>query len=238
MKRLACTLLALALVLSACSGKTGADAAPQATRQRPAVESAELQFAPLAEGAATATLHTSEGDIYLALYPDLSPMACQNFAGLVRQGYYDQTVFHRAAPDFVIQGGDASGTGDGGESIWGRPFYTEITPSLHHYAGALCMASSGGEADSLLSQFYIVAAPAGNLDDTALATMRSAGVAEGVVEAYRQAGGLPYLDYGDTVFGQVYAGMDVVDRIASAPADKDGKPKNPVVVNSISLNGI
>ncbi len=234
MKPFLCAILVALLALAGC-GASAASGVPAPTKNRPAVESTEPQFSPPPAGAVQATLHTSEGDIKVTLYPDYAPMACQNFVGLAGRGYYDGTAFHRVQADFVIQGGDASGTGTGGESIWGRPFYSEFTPSLRHYAGALCMAAANTGPDSLLSQFYIVAAPAGGLDETALGALTASGVSENVVNTYRQAGGLPYLDYTDTVFGQVYEGMDVVDRIAAAGADENGQPKTPITLTGITI---
>ncbi len=235
MKSILSLLLVFFLALAGCGSASPASGLPAAAKNRPAVESTELQFSPLPAGATLATLHTSEGDIKVALYPDYAPMACQNFTTLAQNGYYNATLFHRVQPGFVIQGGDASGTGTGGESIWGRPFYSELSPRLRHYAGALCMAASDAGPDTLLSQFYIVAAPADGLDEEALAALAASGASEAVVNSYRTAGGLPYLDYTDTVFGQVYEGMEVVDRIAAAAADETGKPKSPIRLNSITL---
>ncbi|MDL2253643.1 peptidylprolyl isomerase [Ruminococcaceae bacterium OttesenSCG-928-I18] len=227
--------LSLLLCLCACGGGGATPGTPAATRSRPAVQSGEVQFSPPSGPVTDAVLHTTAGDIRVRLYPGYAPMATENFLGLARQGYYDGTPFHRVVQDFVVQGGDASGTGTGGESIWGRPFFSEYSPRLHHYAGAVCMAAADGQADTHLSQFYIVAAPAGNLDEEALAALAAAGVREEVVETYRQAGGLPYLDYTDTVFGQVVEGMDVVDRIAAGETDEEGRPSEPVTLLSVTV---
>lgn len=235
MKSLFCILLACTLALAGCGKNAAATGVPTATRSRPAVESAEVQFSQPPASAQLVTLHTSEGDIKVALYPDYAPMACQNFVGLAQSGYYDGTTFHRVQPDFIIQGGDASGTGIGGESIWGRPFYREPSPRLRHYAGALCMAAANTGPDTLLSQFYIVAAPAGGLDETALAALTASGMPESAVTTYGQAGGLPYLDYTDTVFGQVYEGMDVVDQMAAAATEENGQPKTPITLTGITV---
>ncbi len=231
MKRLVVLFFILMLSLYGCNTSTGV--AP--TRDRPAVTSGVLQFALVDETATRVTLHTSEGDITAVLYPTLAPMACQNFLGLSESGYYQNTTFHRVQDDFVIQGGDASGTGLGGDSIWQHTFFSEITPSLRHYSGALCMATANTGEDTLLSQFYIVATPADNLDETALATLTASGYSEDEVNTYRQAGGLPYLDNSDTVFGQVISGMDVVDSIASANVDENGVPKEDILLLDVTV---
>src|SRR3989344_794017 len=67
-------------------------------------------------------LETSQGNIELKLFPDVAPLACENFIGLVEKGYYNGLIFHRVIKDFMVQGGDPTGTGTGGESIWGKPF--------------------------------------------------------------------------------------------------------------------
>ncbi len=232
MKRLVfCFFIGSLLLFHGCSSASSVEA----TRSRPAVESDVRQFATLSEDAVRVTLRTSEGDITAVLYPDLAPMACENFLGLSAAGYYNNTLFHRVQEDFIIQGGDADGTGLGGDSIWQHPFFTELTPSLHHYSGALCMAAADGTQNTLLSQFYIVASPAANLDEDALAALTAAGYSEAVVNTYRQAGGLPYLDNQDTVFGHVISGMDVVDSIASANTNDEGVPKNDIILHEVRI---
>ena len=80
----------------------------------------------------------------MELYGDHAPRTVANFAGLCERGYYDGTVFHRVIPDFMIQGGDPTGTGRGGSSIYGGKFEDEISPQLKHTgAGILSMANAG-----------------------------------------------------------------------------------------------
>ncbi len=88
----------------------------------------------------TATIHTSKGDINVVLYDTYAPLAVENFIELSESGYYDNVTFHRVIDDFVIQGGDPTGTGMGGESIYGEDFDNEVSPYLKHFSGALCMA--------------------------------------------------------------------------------------------------
>ena len=70
-------------------------------------------------------MHTNRGDITINLFPTVAPKTCENFIGLAKKGYYDGLIFHRVIRDFMIQGGDPTGTGRGGQSIWGRPFEDE-----------------------------------------------------------------------------------------------------------------
>uniref|UniRef100_A0A673X801 Peptidylprolyl isomerase (cyclophilin)-like 2 n=1 Tax=Salmo trutta TaxID=8032 RepID=A0A673X801_SALTR len=99
-------------------------------------------------------LHTNKGDINLELYCDKVPKAGENFTKLCKKNYYDGTVFHRSIRNFMIQGGDPTGTGLGGESFWGKPFKDEFRPNLSHTGrGVLSMANSGPNTNK--SQFFI-----------------------------------------------------------------------------------
>ena len=90
------------------------------------------------------TLHTDLGDLKCELYCQQCPKTCENFLALAASGRYDGTKFHRNIPGFMVQGGDTSGTGKGGDSIWGEPFEDEIHDNLRHSTrGVLSMANSG-----------------------------------------------------------------------------------------------
>lgn len=212
-KAVAC--LALAGLLAGCAGGDGVN--------RPAVNSAERQFSAPAEGDLIAVFSTSLGEIRAVLYPDAAPMAVENFVGLARTGYYDGTVIWRCEPGFLVQGGDATGTGSGGSTIWNNnPYPLEASAELRHYAGALCAAfAAGGEREGGNSQFYFVAALPNSVNQTIQDELAANGYPESQIAAYAEAGGLPYLDNTDTVFGQVYAGMDVVDAMANTETAVD-----------------
>jgi len=99
-------------------------------------------------------LETNQGEIVLKLFPDVAPKACENFAGLVEKGYYDGIIFHRVISEFMIQGGDPTGSGMGGESIWGEEFEDECAADvLFDRAGLLAMANAGPNSNG--SQFFI-----------------------------------------------------------------------------------
>lgn len=92
----------------------------------------------------SATLHTTLGDITLRLFPDAAPKAVENFVTHARNGYYNNTIFHRVIRKFMIQCGDPLGDGTGGESIWGREFEDEFSPGLRHdRAYTVSMANAG-----------------------------------------------------------------------------------------------
>ena len=108
-------------------------------------------------------IQTSLGAFELELYHQHAPKACYNFKELANIGYFDSTTFHRLVPDFIIQGGDPSGTGKGGESIFGGRFEDEISSELHFTgAGILAMANSGPNSNG--SQFFITLAPTPTLN--------------------------------------------------------------------------
>jgi peptidyl-prolyl cis-trans isomerase-like 1 len=108
-------------------------------------------------------LETMLGTITIELYTTHAPKTTENFRQLAQRGYYDGTPFHRVIRDFMVQGGDPTGTGRGGESCWGGTFADEIDPSLKHSgAGILSMANSGPNTNG--SQFFITLAPTPWLD--------------------------------------------------------------------------
>eukprot|EP00210_Caulerpa_lentillifera_P006456 g6168.t1 len=103
------------------------------------------------------------GTFVVELYSCHAPNATQNFIQLAKKGYYDGTLFHRVIAGFIVQGGDPTGTGRGGESVNGGVFDDEITRDLKHTgAGILCMANSGPNTNG--SQFYLTLAPCPSLD--------------------------------------------------------------------------
>lgn len=103
------------------------------------------------------TFHTNHGDITLEIFADKVPKTAKNFVELARQGYYNGTIFHRIIADFMIQWGDPTGTGRGGESIYGEKFEDEFHPELTHKKGVISMANAGPHTNG--SQFFIVHAP-------------------------------------------------------------------------------
>ncbi|QPG96219.1 heme binding [Epichloe festucae Fl1] len=108
-------------------------------------------------------IETTMGPITLELYTTHAPKTTKNFTTLIQRGYYTSTIFHRVIPNFMVQGGDPTGTGRGGSSIYGDKFEDEIDPSLKHTgAGILSMANAGPNTNG--SQFFITLAPTPWLD--------------------------------------------------------------------------
>ena len=105
-----------------------------------------------------AVLKTTQGEIEIELRPDLAPKAVENFVTHAKNGYYNGLIFHRIIKNFMIQGGDPTGTGRGGESIWGKSFKDEFAPNaVFDKAGILAMANSGPNTNG--SQFFITTVP-------------------------------------------------------------------------------
>ncbi|KAJ3003590.1 Peptidyl-prolyl isomerase cwc27, partial [Thoreauomyces humboldtii] len=98
-------------------------------------------------------LHTTAGPLEIELWPKETPKACRNFIQLCLEGYYDGTIFHRMVKEFIVQGGDPTGTGHGGESIYGEPFVDEFHSRLRFsHRGLLGMANTGANENA--SQFF------------------------------------------------------------------------------------
>ena len=134
MRKRFCLLPALALALLCACSKGAAKTPPT----RPAdFTSTERQFNTPADGDTIAIFDTSLGEVRAVLYPDAAPMAVYNFVGLARSGYYDNTTIWRSEYGFAVQGGDATGTGTGGSTIWSNnPYPPEASADLKHYAGS------------------------------------------------------------------------------------------------------
>mmetsp|Transcript_7760 Transcript_7760/g.15862 ORF Transcript_7760/g.15862 Transcript_7760/m.15862 type:complete len:169 (-) Transcript_7760:63-569(-) len=114
-------------------------------------------------GAPLVSVETTMGNFTVELYYKHAPKTCRNFIELSKKGYYNNVIFHRIIKDFMIQGGDPTGTGRGGESIYGKKFEDEITRELKHTgAGILSMANSGPGTNG--SQFFVTLAPTPWLD--------------------------------------------------------------------------
>jgi len=110
-----------------------------------------------------AVINTNMGTIEIELFADKTPKTVENFVGLANKGYYDGIIFHRVIADFMVQGGDPTGTGRGGESLWGGKFEDEFVSELRHDTpGILSMANAGPSTNG--SQFFITLVPTPWLD--------------------------------------------------------------------------
>ena len=202
-----------------------------------------MQFEKPKKGDTIATMSVEGfGDIKIKFFPKQAPKTVENFTTHAKNGYYDGLTFHRILEDFMIQGGDPKGTGVGGESIWGKSFKDEFSKDLHNFRGALSMANSGPNTNG--SQFFIVQTTGTqNLEEISKYT----NMEEEAYNNYKNVGGTCWLDGGanpqapnggHTVFGQVYEGMDVVDKIAAVEVDSSGVASNKVVISKVTVETV
>ena len=175
-------------------------------------------------------IHTSFGDMTAKLYND-TPKHRDNFIKLIKEGWYNDSPFHRIIKGFMVQGGQNK---DGRQD----PNYTidaEILPNHFHKKGALAAARMGDQVNpekkSSGSQFYIVEGQ--KVDDNYLnmVTARTGHpFTDEQKEAYKTLGGTPHLDGGYTVFGEILSGFDVLDKIASVQTGRGDVPVEPVTM--------
>ena len=179
-----------------------------------------------------ATIKTNHGDMRIKLFPDYAPKTVANFIALSKDGYYDGVIFHRIIKDFMIQGGDPTGTGMGGESIYGESFEDEFSEELYNVRGALSMANAGPNTNG--SQFFIVQNQ--HLPYSKKEIARG-GWPEPIAEIYAEQGGTPHLDRRHTVFGQLAdeASYEVLDAIAAVETGAMDKPVEDVVIETIEI---
>src|ERR687887_1916347 len=154
-----------------------------------------------------ANIKTNVGTIRFELLEAEAPKTAENFRLLAEAGKYDGVIFHRVIKNFMIQGGDPTGTGRGGESAWGGRFNDEIDPKSPVYqrgykAGTMAMANAGPNTNG--SQFFIM-----HVDYP--------------------------LPPSYTIFGRVTEGQEVVDAIASTPTDAQDRPRSPVTIEQVTI---
>lgn len=180
----------------------------------------------------TATIKTNKGDITLQLFDKVAPKTVKNFVELAQDGYYDGVIFHRVIPNFMIQGGDPTGTGRGGKSIYGEQFEDEFSDQLFNLRGALSMANAGPNTNG--SQFFIV-----TMDEVPaqmVGQLEAAGFPAEIIDAYKERGGTPWLDNKHTVFGHLIAGEDVAQAIQNVERDAADKPLEDVTIETIDIS--
>lgn len=185
----------------------------------------------VSENEIKAVMHTSMGDITLKLFPNVAPKTVENFVKLSQDNYYNGIIFHRVIEDFMIQGGDPTGTGMGGESIYGSAFEDEFSQEVFNLYGALSMANAGPNTNG--SQFFIVQAK--HVPAQMLSQLEDAGYPADIINAYTEKGGTPWLDQRHTVFGHVIDGMDVVEKIAAVEKGAQDKPVEDIIINSVTI---
>lgn len=183
-------------------------------------------------------IKTNYGTMIAKLY-NSTPLHRDNFIKLVKQGFYDSLLFHRVISGFMIQGGDPSSKNAAAEAMLGagsapglERVPAEFRPNLFHKKGALAAARDGNpEKASSNCQFYIVQ----GVKDTASARMKPTTTTM-QKETYARMGGTPFLDQEYTVFGEVFMGMDVIDKIATVQTGQNDRPEKNVIMTIKILN--
>ena len=189
-------------------------------------------------------IKTSEGDITIALY-DNTPKHKENFLKLVKDGFYNDILFHRIIQGFMIQTGDPESKGAPAGKMLGNggPGYTipaEFKPENYHKRGAVAAARQGDQVNptkaSSGSQFYIVDGKTFNANMMAqISYQYGKSFTDEQRKIYETIGGAPFLDGDYTVFGEVVEGMDVVDKIAAKPKDRYDRPTANVKIISTEI---
>lgn len=193
-------------------------------------ESQTLQIEPPEE--CLIEMETSMGTMIILLYSS-TPNHRDNFLKLTEQGFYDDLLFHRVINGFMIQGGDPNSKNAGANARLGSggPGYQimpEFVDSLVHIKGALCAARTNNpQKKSSGSQFYIVHGTQSNDAQLDQLEKRSGlKYTKEQRELYKTIGGAPHLDKGYVVYGKVISGLDVIDKIATTPTNKDRPVKD------------
>lgn len=174
------------------------------------------------------------GTVKFRLFPEYAEMGVENFTGLANDGFYDGLTFHRIIKDFMIQGGDPLGTGQGGKSLWGSSFDGGTDSHLIHLPGAVAYANSGTTASNS-SQFYIVTGSETPEDMFTYYEQKGILFSDNAKELYKQYGGTPFLDGKYTVFGQVFDGLDIIYQIQCTATDSSDKPLDDVIIESVRV---
>lgn len=192
-------------------------------------------------------ISTKFGDMTVYLYPE-TPLHKANFLKLVKEGFYDDLLFHRVMQGFMVQGGDPdSRNAPAGKRLGrGGPGYTipaEFNPKYIHKKGALAAARQpdqvNPEKESSGSQFYLVQGkPVTEAELKSIESRRKMQNASDMasytaeqVKTYGKIGGTPFLDGNYTVFGEIVAGLDVIDSIAAQPVDRANRPKEDILMS-------
>lgn len=185
----------------------------------------------LGENEVQATIKTNHGDVTVKLFKEIAPKTVENFTTHAKNGYYDGQIFHRVIKDFMIQGGDPTGTGMGGESIWGGTFEDEFSTQAFNLYGALSMANAGPGTNG--SQFFIVQLK--EVPEQMVSQLEGAGYPTEIIDAYKAQGGTPWLDQRHTVFGHVIEGLDIVENIAEVKTGAQDRPEEEVKIQTIEV---
>ena len=158
MRQIVLALLTMGLlILSGCNSKEAKETMPSTAKLQTSTKQSSESNRTNQKGEIV-VLKTNQGDITLKMFPKVAPLAVENFVTHAKEGYYDGLIFHRVIKGFMIQGGDPTGTGTGGESIWHKEFVNEYAPNVtFNRPFLLAMANHGPNTNG--SQFFITTVP-------------------------------------------------------------------------------
>lgn len=205
-KTLLTTTLIFTLLMSGCTKGTDTEQTTDQPEDKPITQT-EMKLTP-EKGDTIAILKTNLGEIHMLLYTEQAPETTKNFIELSKEGKYNDTIFHRIIDNFMIQGGDFENrNGTGGHSYKGPGTYLvdEFGEGLEHKYGAVSMANAGPNTGG--SQFFIVQASEGT----------------------------PWLDGAHAIFGYIYEGMDVAEKMADVEKDGTDKPLEDVILEEVII---
>ncbi|USF29435.1 peptidylprolyl isomerase [Clostridium sp. MD294] len=263
-KALTCFIMTMFLFSAVgCSANAENNNTLESSQTQQRDENAELLQSQMPkEGDEIAVIQTNKGEIRMQFFAEQAPKAVENFKTHAKEGYFDGLIFHRVINNFMIQGGDPTGTGTGGESIWQKDFEDEPSDELYFFRGAVAMANRGPNTNG--SQFFIVQNNA--VSEQILQTIKQSKTTQedgdnmGIylgekfisinqmknaftdksIDYYEQNGGSIELEnvfsgsvY--TIFGQVYSGLDTVDTIAVTQTDTSDKPVEDIIIEKITI---
>lgn len=179
-----------------------------------------------------ATLSTDKGDIKLELFPKVAPKTVENFKTLAEKKYYDGVTFHRVIKDFMIQSGDPTATGSGGESAFGKEFKDEINPTdLGLDAKTIATYKSQG-----YTYDYGLASKKFDIGTVAMANRGpNTNTSQFFITSEKSEPTWTSLNARYTAFGHVVAGQDVVNAIAASETDENDKPKTEIKIKSVTI---
>jgi peptidyl-prolyl cis-trans isomerase B (cyclophilin B) len=189
------------------------------------------QFDKPVKGEEYAVVKTSMGTFKMRLFAADAINCVTAFTSIVKQGYYTNNIFYGAYKNNMVMTGDKTGTGTGGKTDWEKPFGVEYAPYRLHYRGAVSMIAKSKEL--VTSQLLISVGKTITKDQ--IDKMRKASYPKEVVDKYEEIGGTPWHDLQYPVIGQVFEGMDVVDKISNVNVDKSNKPVKQVKIITIKL---
>lgn len=185
-------------------------------------------------GEEIAIIKTDFGIIKLRLFPDIAPKAVENFKTLSKEGYFNGKTFYRVKKGELIMAVDSEEEGYS-HSIYGKPFEDEFNENYGHFKGTVSMGNRGPDTNE--STFFII--NGNSIDDGIIDAMRDLGEDEGFsnefIDTYEKTGGYFEFDFKHTVFGQVFEGLDIVEKLVNVELNEMYEPEEDIIIKTIEI---